>query len=263
MLRAMREPDEVFAGELEPARRAPRSSRSRLRAALVNGFIAGVFPAAVVFTIYFVVNHETDLPWVQIASILAVFAPVTGISLAVFVEALVLAFDRIASWWRPLVALANPLTAGVIGGALAGAAPGAIGVTVFGSYRGPFVGTWLIAFANITGAVMVALPLARRARRARIARGDAGESIALAAATAIATPALCAVAGVVTPLLVDSSFERIRGALEEDGPAVGAAAGAIAGAVIGLYIGLVVALGRTLARSAVARRAVISTSTRV
>jgi hypothetical protein len=246
MLRAMRDAEEVFAGELEPARRArTKSSASRLRAAFVDGFLAGLFPAGVVFAIYYVANHEMDLPWVQIGSILAVFAPITGISLAVLSELLLLVFDRLARWWRPLVAIANPITAGAIGGAIAGIAPGAIGVTVFGSYRGPFVGTWMIAFANITGAVMVAVPLARRARRAR-ARDD--DSIAIAAATVIATLALCAVAAVVTPLLVDSSFDRIRGALEEDGPAVGAAAGALAGGVVGIYIGLVVAFGRTLRR---------------
>src|SRR5262249_24116854 len=156
------------AGELEPARRGRKAaSASRLRAAFVNGFIAGLFPAGVVFAIYYVVNHEMDLPWVQIGSILAVFAPITGISLAGLSEALLLVFDRLARGWRPLVAIANPITAGAIGGAIAGIAPGAIGVTVFGSYRGPFVGTWMIAFANITGAVMVAVPLARRARRAR------------------------------------------------------------------------------------------------
>jgi hypothetical protein len=250
MLRPMREADEVFAGELEPAGRPrPKSvSASRLRAACGNGFVAGLFPASVVFTIYYVANHETDLPWVQIGSILAVFAPITGISLALFIELLVLAFDRVASWWRPLVVLANPVVAGVLGGALAGVVPGAVGVTVFGSYRGPFVGTALIATANIAGAVLVAVPLARRARRARADAGD-GESLAIAAATAIATLALCAAAAVVTPLLVDSSFDRIRGALEEDGPRVGAAAGALAGAVMGLYVGLVIALGRTLGRS--------------
>jgi hypothetical protein len=207
-----------------------------------------------VFTIYYVVNHDMDLPWVQIGSILALFAPLTGISLAVFVEALVLVFDRLASLWRPLGAIANPITAGVVGGALAGIAPGAIGVTVFGGYRGPFVGTWMIAFANITGAVMVAVPLARRARKAR-RRNDAGfrdpeDSLAIAAATAIATLALCAAAAIVTPLLVDSSFERIRGALEDDGPGVGAIAGAVSGGIIGVYIGLVVALGRRLGRPA-------------
>src|ERR1043165_2052749 len=116
----MREPDEVFAGELEPARRsrARSASGSRLRAACANGFIAGMFPASVVFTIYYVANHETDLPWVQIGSILAVFAPITGISLALFTELSLLAFDRIVAWWRPAVVLANPIVAVGLGGAL-------------------------------------------------------------------------------------------------------------------------------------------------
>jgi hypothetical protein len=88
---------------------------------------------------------------------------------------------------------------------------------------------------------MVAVPVARRARRVK---GD--DPLAIAAATLIATLILCAAAVVVTPLLVDSSFDQIRGALEEDGPVVGAVAGAAAGAIVGLYIGIVVAIGRVL-----------------
>jgi hypothetical protein len=59
---------------------------------------------------------------------------------------------------------------------------------------------------------------------------------------------------VVTPLLVDTSFDQIRGALEDYGPTVGGAMGAIAGAIVGIYIGIVVALGRVLRTGTAARR---------
>jgi hypothetical protein len=232
-----------FAGELTPLRPPvpPKRWGARTVAAIRTGAFAGLLPAAAVFTIYFLTHADWDLPWLRLASILAVFAPATTIALTALVELLVAATDRIAGWWRPLVVIANPIVASGLAGALAGIAPGAIGVTVFGSYSGPFVGTALIACGIVASAVMVAVPVARRARR-----GD--DRLAIAGATLIATLILCGAAAVVTPLLVDSSFDQIRGALEEYGPPVGGAMGAIAGAIVGIYIGIVIAVGRVLRR---------------
>jgi hypothetical protein len=154
-----------------------------------------------------------------------------------------MAFDAFASLARPLGWIANPVTAGVLGGALAGIAPGAIGVSVFGSYHGPFAGTAVLSGAVITGALMTAVPLARRARRLRFKDNS---DLVIVVAAVIATLILCAVAAVIAPIIVDVAFVEIRGAVEDYGIAVGAVVGGLGGAVAGFFIGMVIALGRAL-----------------
>jgi hypothetical protein len=245
--------DEGFAGELRAAHPPRRGSSlgARLRATVAIGFRAGLLPSAIVLAVYWFAHRDAPLPWVRIGSLLAVYGPGVGILLATSVELLVAVADRVDRSGRerlgvPLVAIANPVTAGGVAGMVAGIAPGAIGVVVFGSYHGPFVGTALIAFGLIAGAMLVAVPLAIRARRARGARDDMR---VIAAATGIATLILCAVAAVIAPVIVGGAFELARGAMEDATGLVGAVAGALGGGVVGVFIGIVIALGRSLRRA--------------
>jgi len=225
--------------------RRPSVIARRLAAAFGNGVVAGLLPSAIVLVVYFVQHRDADLPWIRIASILAIYGPAVGVLLAVACEALTMATDRIARAGFGLVAIANPVTACTLGGVLAGIAPGAIGVLVFGSYRGPFVGTGLIAFGLIAGAVLVALPLAARARQVR---GAPRNRLVIGAATLIATAILCAVAAVVAPVIVGGAFAEARNGIDDYGGLVGGVAGALGGGVVGVFIGIVIAVGRSLAR---------------
>lgn len=248
----MRELDaDGFAGELTsraPPPRRPRPWVPRLGAAVRIGARAGLLPAIAVFAIYFLAHHARPMPWVRIASVLAIYGPAVGVLLAVFTEVFVMLLDRVARAGPGLVVIANPVTAGALGGALAGVVPGAVGVTVFGAYTGPYAGTGLIAGALIAGSMLVAVPLARRARRARWPRRPgARDHRVIAAAAAIATLILCAVAAVLAPVIVHSAFARtLGGSLAETGPIAGAIAGAIGGGVVGIFVGLVIAIGRSL-----------------
>jgi hypothetical protein len=237
--------DDDLAWELAVPATTRRSSMvaSRLASAFRNGVLAGLVPSAIVLGTYFFQHHEADLPWVKIASILAVYGPGVGVLLAVFCEALMIATDRIARVGFGLVAIANPITACALGGLLSGIAPGAIGVLVFGSYRGPFVGTSLIAFGLIAGAVMVAVPLAVRARRLREARKNPW---IIGGATLIATAILCGVAAIIAPVIVGTAFDAAREGVtvDEYGGLIGAVGGAVGGGVSGVFIGIVVIVAR-------------------
>jgi hypothetical protein len=226
------------------APRRPSTWAPRLKAAFANGVIAGLVPSAIVLVLYFVQNRDAPLPWVKIATILAIYGPAVGVSLAVLVETFLMITDRIARVGHGLFVIANPIVASTLGGLLAGIVPGAVGVVVFGSYHGPFVGTGLIAFGLIAGAVMVAVPLAIRARRAR---GNPKNHGVIAAATVFATAILCAVAAVIAPVIVGGAFAAAQSNVEEHGGIVGAVAGAIGGGVVGVFIGIVIAFGRALA----------------
>ncbi len=239
------EVDDEFAGELRSLR-VPRPTPAwvrRLIAAFGNGVIAGLVPSAIVLGIYYLANHEASLPWIKIASILAIYGPGVGVSLAVLVEAFTLIADRVARAGHGLPVIANPLSAGMLAGVVAGIAPGAIGVVVFGSYHGPFVGTGLIAFGLISGSVMVAVPLAARARRAR---GHTRARGIIAIATLSATLFFIAVSVVIAPVIVGSAFAEARFSVADHGWAVGAVAGAIGGGVAGTFVGIVIAIGRSL-----------------
>lgn len=240
--------DDDLAWELWSPRVARRTSTwiPRIAAAFGNGVVAGLLPSTIVLVVYFLQHRDAPLPWLKIASILALYGPGVGVLLAVLCEALVMITDRIARAGYGLVALANPVVACALAGLLAGIAPGAIGVVVFGSYHGPFVGTGLIAFGLIGGAMLVALPLAARARRYR---GAPRNARMIAMATLIATLTLCAVAAVVAPVIVGSAFAEARHSVEEHGALVGAVAGAAGGGVVGVFIGLVIAISRGRAKS--------------
>jgi len=237
--------DDEFSGELRSLRapRRPSIWLPRLIAAFRTGIVAGLFPSAIVLVLYFLANRDANLPWVRIASVLAVYGPGVGVSLAVMVEASTMIADRIARVGYGLRVIANPIVASTVAGVLAGIAPGAIGVVVFGSYHGPFVGTPLIAFGLIAGSVMVAAPLATRARHAH---GVPPNRAVIAVATVIATLVLCAVAAVIAPVIVGSAFAEAQSAVTDHGGVVGAVAGAIGGGVAGAFIGIVIAVGRTL-----------------
>jgi hypothetical protein len=251
MLRGVRDLErEVFAGELRPSRPLhPVTARPPLiRQALVTGAVAGGVPGAIVFAIYYGMHSQLPLPWIRVASVLAVFAPFAGMALAGSVQAMVLAFDRIARLGRGVGLIANPVLAGLIGGALGGIAPGAISVITFGSYHGPFLGTALIAFPVISGSIYIAGMIALRARRARLGRTP-GDKRMIAIATIAAGVILLAVAAVVAPALVDGAFaeaQRRAGSIAEKGGMIGAIAGAIGGTLVGIYIGMVIAIGRSL-----------------
>lgn len=238
--------EDDLAWELAVPASTKRASivRQRLVAAFGNGVLAGLIPSAIVLAIYFIQHHDAALPWIKIASILAVYGPGIGVLLAVLCEALTMLTDRIARVGYGLVVIANPVIACALGGVLAGIAPGAIGVVVFGSYRGPFVGTELIALGLISGSVMVAVPLAKRARRLRNAKPNA---LVIGAATLIATAILCAVAAIIAPVIVGSAFAEARNGIEDYGGLIGAVAGAVGGGVVGVFIGIVIVFGRSLA----------------
>jgi len=229
--------DEVdgFAGELAPLwpGRPARKLDPRWGKCVRGGMIAGGVPAVFLLLDYFLAHDDLDLPWLKIASLVAVLAPLSGLLLALFVEAAVVAFDRVGRAWWPLKLVANPMTAGAIGGALAGIAPGAVNVTTFGSYHGPFVGTVPLACTCIAGALLVVVPIARRCGANGVIAG-----------LVIATVLLCAIAAVVAPLIVDSAFQQLQGELTTDGPIVGAACGVIGGGIMGVYVGLVIVVGR-------------------
>jgi hypothetical protein len=240
--------EDDFAGELRSLRPPGRVSTigPALARAFSIGIKAGVVPSAIVFVIYFARNYYEPLPWVTVASLLAVYGPVVGILLATSVQMALIATDRIARVGYGLWLIANPITGGAFAGLVAGIAPGAVGVMVFGSYAGPFVGTGLIAFGMIGGCVMVAAPLALEARRARCGRKSSNDVRVIAAATIVATLILCAVAAVVAPVIVGSAFAEARGAMENHTGLVGAVAGALGGCVVGTFIGITIALGRWL-----------------
>jgi hypothetical protein len=229
------EPDpEVFAGELQAGSR-PRPPGEVARAlgrAVRVGAVAGLLPNAAVLAVYFARYHELPLPWGKLASTLAAYALGTGISLAVVIQALVLACDRIARIGFGLIAIANPIVAGVLGGAVGGIGPGAFAVTVFGGYHGPIVGTELVTAAILAGAALIALPLARPAAPARIA-----------AAAILGGLIVSLIVVAIVPFLHE---EELRSAVYALGPGpVGALAGLIGGATLGLYVGLVIAIART------------------
>lgn len=216
-----------------------------MRAAFGTGVRAGALPGAVIGVVYFLANHDTDLPWLRIGSILAIYGPAVGILVATLIELFVLVFDRIARLGHRLHLVFNPIIAGGLGGAIAGIAPGIVAVVVFGGYHGPFAGTGLIAFGLISGSMMIAIPAARRARAAR---QRARDDRAIAAAAVIATLIVCAVAAVIAPMMVDAALARARTGVAATGPVIGTVSGLIAGGIAGIYIGLVITLGRVLRR---------------
>jgi hypothetical protein len=246
----------VFAGELRPSQAglAKSAKPPLVRQAIRTGAFAGALPGAIVFIAYFVSNHGLPLPWVTLGTQVMCIATAAGMVLAGSVQAMVLAFDQIARIHPVLVAIANPIVAGALAGAIGGVIPGAIGVSILGAYHGPFLGTVPIACALIGGTTILIVPLTLRARRARCPKAT-GDRWCVAAATAIATVIVLALAVVIAPIMVEIAFSRARGSagsgfivVEAKVPraTIGAIGGSIGGMVLGLYVGIAMAIGRAL-----------------
>ncbi len=97
-VRAVADDDDQLAWELWSPHVARRTSViwPRLAAAFRNGVLAGLVPSAIVLVLYFIDHRDAPLPWVRIASILAVYGPAVGVLLAVCCESLTMITDRIA-----------------------------------------------------------------------------------------------------------------------------------------------------------------------
>ncbi len=235
----------AFAGEVHhrPAARRPHPWRTRLRETLRIGVVAGMLPTAMMVGVYYLQHHALALPWPRLATVAALFGTSVGVSLAVAVDLMVALFDRVAALGFGLRWMANPATAGAFGGGLAGIGPGIVATTAFHDYRGPFVGAALIGSSLIAGALLVAVPLARRARRDRRPPAP-GDRRAIAGATFAATLIGGLAWALCSPMLVNYAYGQAFGAVTMTGAVAGAIAGSAGGAALGLYVGLVITLGR-------------------
>jgi hypothetical protein len=222
-----------------------RSVWSEAARAARLGAICAIGPSMILFGWYFAKNDHLPLPWVRIAVISALLGMFTGAALGGCVRLLMGAFDRTSGVVR---LFANPITAGLVGGALASILAGVCAVAVFGSFRGPYVGTIESAGMLIAACASLATVLAADARR-----GTGGTISALVPAFGRVVFAAVLVGGVVTALafvLAPSLFElgvfwSARYAVMAHGPVfVGCVVGVLVGAMFGAHLALSIWLSR-------------------
>lgn len=210
------------------------------------GAICGIGPSLILFGWYYAANHHLPLPWMRIAAISALLGIFTGAALGGCVQRLITAFDRATGIAR---LVANPITAGLVGGALASILAGVFAVSVFGAYRGPYVGTIESGAMLIAACASLATVLAVDARRGAGAGSVAGLLPAAARvilAAVIVGAAAIALALVVAPaLFANGVFWTARYAIMAHGPvAVGCVVGILVGAMFGAHLGLSIWLNR-------------------
>jgi hypothetical protein len=234
-----------FAGEV--SRRAPAKAPSvrlaRARGTLAIGLRAGLVPSLAVLLIYYAMHHDAPVRWARLATFGLAYGTMVGLLLTFGVDLVSALFDRVARAGRWLAALCNPVTAGGIGGALAGVLPGLIATTSFHDIRGPFMGVPLIAGSLIAGSLLAAVPLAGRAHRERRPGGPTPR-LRLLVATVVATAIAGLAWAIFSPILVAYAYAEAYGTVSPAGATAGMLAGSAGGAALGLYVGIVVAVGR-------------------
>jgi hypothetical protein len=192
---------------------------------------------------YFLAYRDEDIPWQKLASAFFTFVILTGATYAAGARGGIATLDRwvrAKQWWTPLVG-------GVLGAAVVGPLPGAVGVAYFGSQPYQFMGTAMLALAPIAGAWITS---------AVIARADRGGSIIAALGASLLATFVFGTVGAGIFFTVDDEamldwFRRGARAADASGEVsrlglafVGFQAGALLGALVGAHLGTTMLISR-------------------
>jgi hypothetical protein len=216
------------------------------------GAICGLGPTLILFGWYAVQNRHLQLPWAQIGLIAALLGPFTGAALGGVVSLLIARSDRATGAAR---LIANPITAGLVGGAVTSILAGVFAISVFGSYRGPYVGTIESSAMLIAACFSLATLLTVDALRGSRIGGPVSDLIPAAGrvfvAAIITTAVTAATAVALAPSLVSTGiFWTARALLQTHGAVtIGCVLGISVGAIFGMHLGLSIWLGRRAARA--------------
>ena len=210
------------------------------------GAICALGPSLILFGWYFANNRHLSLPWVRIAAISALLGVITGAALGGCVQRLITTFDRARGVSR---LVANPVTAGLVGGALASILAGVCAVAVFGAYRGPYVGTIESGGMLIAACASLATVLAVDARRGAGA-GTVRDLVpavgrVILAAVIVGGATIALAVALAPSLFANGVFWTARYAVMAHGPIViGCIVGIVVGAMFGAHLGLTIWLSR-------------------
>lgn len=226
-----------------------QSDGTRVSSAARLGALCGFGPGLMLFGWYYAHNGHLPLPWGTIALISAVLAPLTGAAFAGIVSLLIVWFDRHAGQTSHRRLYANPITAGIVGGALASIVTGVFAVAVFGSYRGPFAGTLEITTMLFSACLAIATLLTVDTLRGSRPRSitDLTTAIGFVVAAGAVTAALTlGTAYLVAPsLFSEGMLWTARVLVKAHGSVtIGVVAGISIGAILGLHLGLSIFMAR-------------------
>lgn len=210
------------------------------------GAICALGPSLIVFGWYVAKNRHLPLPWAQIGLISALVGTFTGAALGGVVKLLIARFERVTGIAR---LVANPITAGLVGGAVTSILAGIAAIAVFGSYRGPYVGTLEAASLLIAACFSLATVLTADARhgagQGRIADLIPAAIRVVASAIAIGVVTVGITLLVLPSLFTTGMFWTARALISAYGPlVVGCVLGIAVGAIFGAHLGLSIWLGR-------------------
>jgi len=214
------------------------------------GAICAIGPSLILAGWYYAQNRELPLPWVQIGLISALIGMFTGAALGGAVGLLSATFDRARGVLR---LVANPLTAGLLGGALTSVLAGIFAISVFGSYRGPYVGTLEASSMLVAVCFSLATVLTVDATRGA-GQGAVSDLIPAAVRVIVAAVITGMIAVGVAVLVVPSLFSvgmfwTARALISQHGQlAIGCVLGVSVGAIFGMHLGLSIWLGRRARR---------------
>lgn len=214
--------------------------------AATRGALCALGPSLILFGWYAAQNSHLPLPWAQIGVMSALVGAFTGAAFGGIVTLLVARFDRARGCVR---LVANPITAGILGGAVASILAGVFAVAVFGSYRGPYVGTIEATALLITACGSLGTLLTVDALRGTrvIALGDLVPAAGIQLVSALIIGVVTAgIAILLAPSLISTGiFWTARLLVSAHGPLwVGCALGVTVGAIFGAHLGLSILLGR-------------------
>ena len=201
---------------------------------LVAGLLGGV-P-------YFLAYRDEPIPWQKLASAFFTFVILTGATYAAGARGGIATLDKLVRRraWTPLVG-------GVLGAAIVGPLPGAVGVAYFGSQPYTFMGTAMLALAPIAGAWITS---------ALIAKADRGASLFGSFGASLLATFVFGAVGAGIFLTVDDEamldwFRRGARAADASGEVsqlglafVGFEAGALLGALVGAHLGTTMFISR-------------------
>ncbi len=219
------------------AEETPRASGANVFHAAIAGAIGGLVAGLAGGVPYFFEHSDEPLPWRKLAGAFFTYVMLTGAAYAASARLGVAVLDAVRGARR-----SNAILGGVIGAALVGPAPGAVGVAYFGSQPYVFMGTAMLALAPISGVWITSASIATVDRRGA---GTSPSVLVMLAASLVATAIFGGLGAAIFFNIDDHSMlVWLRGGAR----AAGVESGALLGAFVGAHIGTTLAIARRITR---------------
>jgi hypothetical protein len=212
-----------------------RASGANVFHAAIAGAIGGLVAGLAGGVPYFLEHNDEPLPWRKLAGAFFTYVMLAGAAYAASARLGVAILDYVRGTRR-----SNAILGGILGAALVGPAPGAVGVAYFGSQPYVFMGTAMLALAPISGVWITSASIATVDRRGA---GTTPSVLVMLASSLVATAIF---GGLGAAIFFNIDDHSMLTWFRSGASAAGVESGALLGAFVGGHVGATLTIARAV-----------------